>query len=677
MMKTCPQCGFESIDAQKKCPNCGFEFVEETATDEVVAQREKEIPQMDEELSHTEGEGSLTQEDQTENASKENDDIRWSEFKDVPIGELIEHFEEKNEAELPENNPSENDEAASDLEAESKEIEAAVTEDSQELKNVESQESELIEQTTGEAAVTAENGSQAESEESELEKVVSEKEPQASEESSEDSLDDSAETAEEHDSAILSAYIQQHKNPETEEKTTASFTSEKVAPDPVVEPLNEEPVEVEDPPMESVSVSDTVTDPEPEMQQEAAETSSVTEKATPETGASKPNPQPKNKKSRKKIYVAAAALVLVSAGGWYYYEENQIRQEQAATASALDKIETELADFYTDDAHEFIKSDKTTAQLTTLTDQLAKYKTADRYADLLAQSEAIKEKLSVLEEINGYFTRPVIVEDQLQEVSLKEPAALKMEKRTGNSPFDTVVNQAIEKGQKEYAQIEEVQNAVKSMVALNKDGELSEKVTRKNYDELMKKIDALSIASLKETLTAEMAPIDSALKKREAAAKAAEEKAAQEAAIQAEKEAAVQETAPANNGNTTVQNNGQSSEEDYVLAPNTPTNTNNQPIIPARESDLADSSNPAWNWAPGVQEKIIATAIARGYVVEGGYTFERVRIVNGEGYYNFYATNNQGSLLKGTSDSALPMYLFTVNCKTGYFRGNGNDHTIR
>ncbi len=26
--------------------------------------------------------------------------------------------------------------------------------------------------------------------------------------------------------------------------------------------------------------------------------------------------------------------------------------------------------------------------------------------------------------------------------------------------------------------------------------------------------------------------------------------------------------------------------------------------------------------------------------------FERVRIVNGEGYYNFYATNAQGSLFK-------------------------------
>ena len=51
----------------------------------------------------------------------------------------------------------------------------------------------------------------------------------------------------------------------------------------------------------------------------------------------------------------------------------------------------------------------------------------------------------------------------------------------------------------------------------------------------MKKIDALPIASLKEQLTAEIAPIDSALKK-EAAEKAAKEKAAQEAAqAQAEK----------------------------------------------------------------------------------------------------------------------------------------------
>ncbi len=77
MMKTCPQCGFESIDAQKKCPNCGFEFVK---ADEA---NEKEAPHTNETVS--------------EKNPQQNDDIRWSDFKDVPLGELIEHFEDKNE----------------------------------------------------------------------------------------------------------------------------------------------------------------------------------------------------------------------------------------------------------------------------------------------------------------------------------------------------------------------------------------------------------------------------------------------------------------------------------------------------------------------------------------------------------------------------------------------------
>ena len=54
-----------------------------------------------------------------------------------------------------------------------------------------------------------------------------------------------------------------------------------------------------------------------------------------------------------------------------------------------------------------------------------------------------------------------------------------------------------------------------------------------------------------------------------------------------------------------------------------------------------------------------------------------VTIENGEGYYNLFATNTKSSLLKGISEKALPYYIVTINCKTGYFRGNGNDHTIR
>ena len=52
-------------------------------------------------------------------------------------------------------------------------------------------------------------------------------------------------------------------------------------------------------------------------------------------------------------------------------------------------------------------------------------------------------------------------------------------------------------------------------------------------------------------------------------------------------------------------------------------NSANQPIKSARASDIADASNPAWTWAPGVQSKVIATCIQRGYIVEGGYRLEK------------------------------------------------------
>jgi hypothetical protein len=624
MKKTCPQCGFESIDEQSTCPNCGFEFVNEENETTPVTETDSNTPQ-------------------------QNDDIRWSDYKDVPLGELIEHFEDKNEAaESPKDQTeiqSESQNEASDLVEESK----------TEEQSLEEKDSQLV---------------------TEPEVETDEAEAPETEATTESDIDE-----ESHDTAILSAYIRQHKNSDTDEEAVDSLEEKDEAEaQPVEEQPDESEVAVEDTQTEATPVIEAEQETEPQATEQPEEQATQpikaeekpVEESSKDTAGDTSTPT-KNKKSRKKFYVAAAALVLVAAGGWYYYEEQQQAQQvQAETASALDKIEADLAAFYTDDQQEFIKADKTTADLTAVTNRLTKYQEESRYSDLLAQTEVIKEKLAILTEINAYFASPIIVEDQLKDVSLKEASAVTMKKQTGDTAFDKLVNQAIDKGQAEYAQIEEVQNAVKSTVALNKDGKLSDKVTRESYTTLMKKIEALPIASLKESLTAEMTPIDTALKKKEAAKKA-EQEAAAAAEAAAEEQAAQEQASQA----AAAQSRLQSSEAEYVLSPNSPTNTNNQPIIPARESDLADTNNPAWNWAAGVQEKIIATAIARGYVVEGGYTFERVRIVNGEGYYNFYATNNQGSLLKGTSESALPMYLFTVNAKTGYFRGNGNDHTVR
>ena len=78
------------------------------------------------------------------------------------------------------------------------------------------------------------------------------------------------------------------------------------------------------------------------------------------------------------------------------------------------------------------------------------------------------------------------------------------------------------------------------------------------------------------------------------------------------------------------------------------------------QSAIDDSNNSAWDFADGVLEQILATSRSRGYITGNQYIIERVNIVNGNGYYNLYKPD-------GT-------YLFTLNCKTGYFVGNGSGH---
>ena len=82
--------------------------------------------------------------------------------------------------------------------------------------------------------------------------------------------------------------------------------------------------------------------------------------------------------------------------------------------------------------------------------------------------------------------------------------------------------------------------------------------------------------------------------------------------------------------------------------------------VPYNQSAVSDSSNPAWTFADGVLERILETSRARGYITGNQYILEPVNIVNGNGYYNLYKPD-------GT-------YLFTLNCKTGYFVGNGSGH---
>ena len=58
--------------------------------------------------------------------------------------------------------------------------------------------------------------------------------------------------------------------------------------------------------------------------------------------------------------------------------------------------------------------------------------------------------------------------------------------------------------------------------------------------------------------------------------------------------------------------------------------------VPYNANVVADTSNPAWTWANGVLDKIIATSHSRGYFSGDNFILEPVNIINGNGYYNMY-----------------------------------------
>ena len=86
-------------------------------------------------------------------------------------------------------------------------------------------------------------------------------------------------------------------------------------------------------------------------------------------------------------------------------------------------------------------------------------------------------------------------------------------------------------------------------------------------------------------------------------------------------------------------------------------------------------NNQAWQWDPEVKNQVLQACLSRGYIVDGGYVLERARIENKEGYYNLYAVAPSQRFSYASAKN--PVYVVTINDKTGFYKGNGNDHTIR
>ena len=682
MTKKCPKCGNEFDAELTTCPTCGYSL-----TDTTVDKEEAETTSTNIDFETQENE---QHEDQL------NENIEWSELKDMSLGHVMELFGESPEEESNDDKKEEStednlivsdSEHVSGLETSLQEGASEETHDSVEESTPAIEETpthsteeklatdeavnleETTEETTTVEAETAEVSETVKSEEEALTEISgTEVISTASEEEifSQPPIEDQDVTPNE----TLQGYIQAHRA-DTE---MSEDPSEETAETQELENSGEAVLTQAETPTESISDSEegltsaaSLEEPsEADVTEEKVSNSGVIPPMN-ETGNAQPAPAPK-KPSKKVAFVALAVVLLAGGSAWAYHDQTQkaAAQEAAALTKKTDTLKDELAAFYTTKEQVFIKPDMVTVSPEKLSKQVAEIKDSEEYSQLNKQIQTLKEKQQTIQQINQLFEAPIVNGNELKPAILAADQPISVKKLTGNDPFDQLMNQAIDQANQQYNQL---QKAKKAVEVIYKDGKTTNQLNRDTYQAAKAEVDKVTSDKLKKELVKQVTTADQALTKVEEEQKRiAEEQAAAEQAKQAEEQA--KQAAAAKKENAKKEETAKTEANGYT-APNSD-GVYTSPLYAPDAADIADSSNPAWTWAPGVKEKVLDTVIARGYVVPGGYSLEPAKIVNGEGYYNLYATNNQSKLLEGTTEKNVHMYLVTINAKTGWFKGNAS-----
>ncbi|EOS8124852.1 TFIIB-type zinc ribbon-containing protein [Enterococcus faecium] len=698
MMKKCPNCGSKKMDENNICPDCGHQL---TAED----QQTKETI---EEINADETMQDKSTEDAVFPDTELNDPIEWSELKDLPLESVMELFE-KTEPE--DDVSSTHDKVANKEKMEQKKVTVHETLEKSGKNQEETLESkqkrrvaELKEIVENEeensilsAYIKAHREDTKEEHAEELLKMISEKIAQ------ENKVEPEHE-AEKDISRVNAAGKESVKTNDlkTDVPEKTETLSEKQSEDEKSNGLPEaEKKEMLEKADKKSTESDSINNESDAESQSASEDSTVLEakiekeenqpeliEAETEPTTIVPNtvktPQESNlekkdldktqkKKSKKVPYLALAAVLLLGGGGWAYYDHHQkVEAEVAAEAKRqrqMEDLHGKLAAFYTDDHHQFIRADMIHQDLSKLKNDLSSLKNEKGYSELETTYQDIQSKIQDIQKVNEWFVAPVIVDDHLaDDIKLKADKEIQTIE-TDNTDFGKLIQQAQTEAKNQYA---ELQTAKEKTAIVFKDGKVVGSATRDQYKTAKEAVEKVKNTDLSAQLNEQLKQVDKMLtdkekkeeeekKKAEEAKKAAEEQAKQAAQTAAAAQAAQQAAV------------AQAAQQEAASSTPSSSNSANQPIKSARASDIADASNPAWTWAPGVQSKVIATCIQRGYIVEGGYRLEKARIENGEGYYNLYATSTKSALMKGIGESALPFYIVTINCKTGWFGGNGSN----
>ncbi|WP_202764966.1 cell division site-positioning protein MapZ family protein [Enterococcus lactis] len=697
-MKKCPNCGSKKMDENNICPDCGHQL---TAED----QQTKETI---EEINADETMQDKSTEDAVFPDTELNDPIEWSELKDLPLESVMELFEK---TELEDDVSSTHDKVANKEKMEQKKATVRETLEKSGKNQEETLESkqkrrvaELKEIVDNEeensilsAYIKAHREDTKEEHAEELLKMISEKIAQENKvdpehEAEKDISRENAAGKESLKTNDLKTDISEKtevlsEKQSEDEKSNGLPEAEKKEMLEKADKKSTESDEINneaDAESQSASEDSTVLEAKIEKEENPpelieAETEPITivpntEKTPQESNLEKKDLDKTQKKKSKKVpYLALAAVLLLGGGGWAYYDHHQkVEAEVAAEAKRQQQMEDlhgKLAAFYTDDHHQFIRADMIHQDLSKLKNDLSSLKNEKGYSALETTYQDIQSKIQDIQKVNEWFVAPVIVDDHLaDDIKLKADKEIQTIE-TDNTDFGKLIQQAQTEAKNQYA---ELQTAKEKTAIVFKDGKVVGSATRDQYKTAKEAVEKVKNTDLSAQLNEQLKQVDKMLtdkekkeeeekKKAEEAKKAAEEQAKQAAQAAAAAQAAQQAAV------------AQAAQQEAASSTPSSSNSANQPIKSARASDIADASNPAWTWAPGVQSKVIATCIQRGYIVEGGYRLEKARIENGEGYYNLYATSTKSALMKGIGESALPFYIVTINCKTGWFGGNGSN----
>lgn len=357
--------------------------------------------------------------------------------------------------------------------------------------------------------------------------------------------------------------------------------------------------------------------------------------------------------NRKKLIIGLSAAAVLAVGGFYVYSNEQDKAAEKDRVALIDSTEKELNSLFSSKDKVFLKNDIKESDFKKAQEELDKLKSKDGYDNLKELFDEAEGKFNKQEKMNDLFKSPIMVGKELKEdVLVKNSSPITLtrvsEEKDG---FDILFNKAFDEAEKQKNQLVAINEKLDQLI---KDDSVVKTATRKQYEETEELIKALKDEDAKKDYLAKLKKVDTYLVDSEK-----KKQEAEELARQAE-EQRLAELNQQNQTNTTTQ----------TIAPTTPTGPGGNYKWGNRQDAYIDYNDAAWGWAPGVQEKVIAEVISRGYVVEGGYTLVPKYIENGEGFYDLYATTNSKIFPKSKPEE-FPLYVVTINAKTGWFKGNG------